>query len=338
MKRILLCTFVISLLLSTLVLSICAPKAAAAQVPKSVVLASNPTGSTFYIFAAGIAKVAGQHQPILVKHMASEGPGAWLPMLATGEVQFGIQNIVDAGFAYRGTFGYKEAYPNLRMAFIVLYNTYAMGVRANSDMRRIQDLRGKRIGSDYKAHLGTVLLLEASLANGGLTWADVVKVPTLSAISAMKEATEGRLDSAYYSIGSSHIKELEARHGARIIPYDQSPEAVARTKKACPGVDIVPALEDSTGVKKGDGLMAININLMTSENVSEEVVYHMVKAVWENYKELKPIHPAFETTTQERMLSTLATVPYHPGAIKFYKEKGVWTSKMEELQKDLFKR
>lgn len=336
MKRLLVCLIVTIFLLSGLLISSCAPKAPPV-LPKSVAIGANPAGTSFFVYAAGIAEVAGKRVPFLVKHMPMEGPTAWLPMLATGEAQFGIQNMVDAGHAYRAQFGYKEAYPNLRIAFVALYSTYGLAVRGDSGIKTIPDLRGKKVCAEYKAHLVALVLSEAELANAGLTWADVVKVPTLSAASSLTDVIGGRADAGYASVGMAALKELEAKYGARVLPIDPSPAAVARMKKACPGVDIAQETEDSAGTKKGDWHLALNVNLMVGENVGEQVVYEMVKAIWENYKELAPVHPAFKTTAPEKMVSTAFSVPFHPGAIKFFKEKGVWTSDIDKLQKELLK-
>ena len=61
----------------------------------------------------------------------------------------------------------------------------------------------------------------------------------------------------------------------------------------------------------------------------------MVKVLGKNYKELGPVHPLLKEWTPERFVSKEARIPYHPGAIKFYRERGAWTDEMERLQKEL---
>lgn len=79
-------------------------------------------------------------------------------------------------------------------------------------------------------------------------------------------------------------------------------------------------------------LWAYDIYLVSRAELPDDAVYQMVKALWENYKEFAPIHPLLKEWTPERFVSKEARIPYHPGAVKFYKERGAWTSEMEKLQ------
>jgi len=74
---------------------------------------------------------------------------------------------------------------------------------------------------------------------------------------------------------------------------------------------------------------------IASENLSEEAVYAITKALWENHKEFPAVHKLFKKCVPGNFVSEKATIPYHPGAIKFYKEKGAWTADMDKLQKEL---
>jgi len=65
------------------------------------------------------------------------------------------------------------------------------------------------------------------------------------------------------------------------------------------------------------------------------VAYQIVKTLWEHDKELGAIHVRLKDWTNDRFVSSKATVPYHPGAVKFYQEMGVWTGDMAKLQQNL---
>ena len=82
-------------------------------------------------------------------------------------------------------------------------------------------------------------------------------------------------------------------------------------------------------------VMGKDITLVASERLSDDIAYHITKALWENYQELAPIHPRLKFWTPDRFASVRAVVPYHPGSIKLYQEKGVWTKELEEHQKKL---
>jgi TRAP-type uncharacterized transport system substrate-binding protein len=71
--------------------------------------------------------------------------------------------------------------------------------------------------------------------------------------------------------------------------------------------------------------------------VNEKTIYTLVKVWWDNMSELQTIHPLFKRWTKETQALTNFTVPYHPGAIQFYKEAGVWTAKQDVRLKEICK-
>ena len=81
--------------------------------------------------------------------------------------------------------------------------------------------------------------------------------------------------------------------------------------------------------------VAFDICLTSSMAASDTVVATVIKAVWDNIEKLPPLHPAFKEWTRERAVDPDVTIPYHPGAISFYKEQKLWSPKMDEVQKKL---
>jgi len=78
-----------------------------------------------------------------------------------------------------------------------------------------------------------------------------------------------------------------------------------------------------------------DIYFLSHKRATEQVVTTVLKAIWDNVDKLPPLHPVFKEWTQERAASPDVTMPYHPAAIQFYKERGLWTAKMDEAQKKL---
>jgi hypothetical protein len=80
------------------------------------------------------------------------------------------------------------------------------------------------------------------------------------------------------------------------------------------------------------------IYLAANKNLSDDAVYEVTKAAWQNQKELESIHPIFKEWTHNNIVSQDVAIPYHPGAIRFYKEAGAWSDAMDGLQKQLLSR
>jgi uncharacterized protein len=71
--------------------------------------------------------------------------------------------------------------------------------------------------------------------------------------------------------------------------------------------------------------------------VPAEVVYQVLKATWQNVDKLAPLHPWLKGWNHKQMFWAKPSVPYHPGAVRFYKEQGVWTAETEERQQGLLR-
>ena len=87
------------------------------------------------------------------------------------------------------------------------------------------------------------------------------------------------------------------------------------------GASVVKA-EAATGVRGDTNIIGYPLHLLTSTKVNERTVTAMLKAWWDNHAELQTIHPLFKQFTKDVQAITNFTIPYHPGAVKFYKEVG----------------
>src|SRR5947199_7796711 len=133
--------------------------AADAQLPREVTLATNPPGTTYYAVASGLAKVVSGAAGLQMVVQPYSGTSTMLPLLNTGEVDFGLVNAVDMGLSYRGP-NYKVGgrnpfphAPNLRLVMRGSPLLVGLLVRKDSPIKTIQDIKGKRVTGEYPAHL-----------------------------------------------------------------------------------------------------------------------------------------------------------------------------------------
>jgi TRAP transporter TAXI family solute receptor len=314
------------------------PKVIAEPLPKTIVFGGNVPGSLFYVMAAGMAKTISAHTGMKVE-VFPQGGTVWYPMLEAGEVDFGIQVPDDILTAYKGEAIYKKPTggKGFPLRTLMLGSPLAVGliVPGNSDIKDLKDIRGKRMPVDYGAFYSATLTILGLLANAGLTVSDVKGLTVTTYVDGVRTLIEGRSDLTMGSVGSGITKELKTARGARYLDLDKSPEAIARMKQVHPGYYPIEVKPGPAGLDRVTTLMGKDITLVCDQRLSEEVAYHITKALWENYKELAPMHPRLKFWTPNRFASTRAVVPYHPGSIKWYKEQGVWTKELEEHQKEL---
>lgn len=323
-----------------------ATPSAAKELPKSLTLGTNPVGSLYYTMGAGFAKVVGDHTRMKVQ-VLPQSATVWYPMLASGEVDFGLAASSDASVAYSGKAIYQKAtkgkgYRDLRILMHGSPMKMSMVVLGDSGIKTGKDLKGKKVNLKFGAHFSVHLNQLAMLSNFGLTPKDIKATAASSYVDGVRAIMEGRTDASEGSVGSGVIEELAASpHGAYFIPLDSSPEAVERMRNIkkydlhIPEFYVTSVKAGPAGIDEDKMMFAYPISLVCGNKLSDEVAYEITKAVWNNHKALGPIHPRLKDWTPDRYVMTNTSIPYHPGAIKWYKEKNAWSDEMEKRQQKL---
>jgi TRAP transporter TAXI family solute receptor len=333
MKKI--CFARLAIVFTALILS-AAPVLAAEQ-QRSATLATHAVGSLYNALGTGIATVVSRHTPMIVRVQPFAGPPAWLPSMNAGETDMGVLTSADAVTSYKGIILYKKPYKNSRILVVGGALQLSFYVPKESPAETVADLKGKRIPTDYPGTPIVMLSSTAALATAGLTYNDIVKVPVSDLQSGAQAFMEGRADAGWHSVGSPAVEEANARKGGvKFLSVISTPEGAKKMGEVYPGSypSIVKA-GSVTGVPRDTAVLTNDIYLVAAKEFSEEAAYNTVKALWEFNEELGAAYPALKAWRRERMLSKNAFIPYHPGAIKFFKEKQAWTKELEALQSRL---
>jgi len=308
-----------------------------AQLPRSATLGTHATGTGFNSIGIGIATVASRHTPISVRVQPSAGPPAWLPAMDRGETDMGVLTSADAVTSYKGIVLYKKPYRNSRILVVggALYVGFI--VAKESPIETVADLKGKRVPSDFPGIPIVRLNATALLASADLSFNDVVKVPVSDLVANYQAFLEGRTDAAWHSVASPGVEEANARRGGvKFISAPSTPEAARKMGEIAPGTyPSVRKTGSATGIVKDTPLMTTDTYLIATKDLSEEAAYQLVKALWDYNEELGATHPILKDWQRDRMISEKAFIPYHAGAIKFFKEKQLWSKEMEALQAKL---
>jgi uncharacterized protein len=303
------------------------------NLPRTIAIGTNPAGTGAHALGSGLAAVASKATPVSGKVQPYNGPNAWMTLLDNGELEFGIINILDSYMAATGTGNYKKAYHSIRVVQGGVF-PFPVGlvVRDKSDIKQVSDLKGKRMAWDFGGHAINQTWQNAMLDIGGVKGSDVTQVRFSNLNEAVRAVAEGKVDSSISALGIGLVEEVNAMEPIRFINLPDTEAANNYLSKY--GAMIVKAPK-STGVKGETHVIGYPLQLVSSTKVSEKTVYTMVKAWWDNLAELQTLHPLFKRWTKEHQALTNFTVPYHPGAIKFYKEVGVWTDKQEARLKEI---
>ena len=306
-----------------LIAALCFASAAQAQ---TVGIVTTPAGSFSNSAGQAIAKVLVDKAKLrtVVQAQASTG----FDEVETGAADFNLTNSFDGTFYTTGTGEYQGqgAKPTMRYAGALIPYRVAMHVRADSPIKTIADLKGKRVSSEFNAQKTIARIIEAHLANAGLTWKDVNGVPSPNVVRQAEDFMSGKVDVMFFALGSAAIKQANAAvGGVRVLEVDTAPAAIKRAQALIPGAYViqVPPHPSIEGVSKPTNLIAFDMVLMTNAKVKDDVVYRTVKALHENKQELVATFPPFALFQPQNMGKPLQDVRFHSGAEKFFKEAGL---------------
>ncbi|NNF98934.1 MAG: TAXI family TRAP transporter solute-binding subunit [Desulfobacteraceae bacterium] len=246
--------------------------------------------------------------------------------ILAGDLEFGVAQSDRQYQAVKGIADWSDKGPqeDLRAVFSIHAETVDLIAAVDAGINSIQDLKGKRInvgnvGSGYRQNA-----IDALEANG-LNFESDFHAESLKAAEAPGLIQDGRIDAAFYTVGHPSGYYKEATAGTRKVKFIPIPNAEALVEKypyyaaAKTLMSNYPGAENTEEAVETFGVKA---TFVTSAKVSDEVVYAIVKEVFENFETFKKLHPAYAGLTKESMLAGLSA-PIHPGAMKYYKEAGL---------------
>ncbi|WP_167647877.1 TAXI family TRAP transporter solute-binding subunit [Mameliella alba] len=300
--------------------------AATAQV---VTVASGAQGSLAYNTGQAVAKVANE-AGIIARTQPLVG---YLPLINSGEVDFGFSNGVEAEYAYTGTGNYDRAHPNMRLVGTMFPLTTSIMAPCDLGLTSVADLKEQagdlRIASEYTSSTIIPFYIAGGLANAGLGYDDFQQVPVASFVAGINALGDELVDVALVSLnsgaGQQAAVKLQDRGGLCYISLDNSEAGQAAFKEFLPAGNIVtlPQNDKINGLQDyGANLMAIPWVLLTNGDVDDDLVYEMTKAVVEGKEALKASFGAFARADAATM-APASEVPYHPGALKYFEEAGI---------------
>jgi TRAP transporter TAXI family solute receptor len=347
----------------------CAPAANTANNPAptdaqstEVSAAPEPTGVTIENYAGQI--VIGTHEvgtggyqnvALMIEGMATKFPTLQIRSLPSGTestrayyARLGDAQAFTTGgatplYLQEGINGFDTAEwgpQEIGSIFYAPHNGYALGVTAKSDIQQVSDLKGKTVAIT-PASPSTVTSTAAMLAFGGLTWDDVVPYEVASSALGYEALANGKVDACFYNITASKAYEqLGLPDGLRFLQFPASDtEGWARVHATSP-------IEIPKLAYKGAGVDAASpIEVMSSAypvlvawlNVDADTIYVLTKAIWESRDEWaakdETMAQSFTMDMQWELWKG-DTVPMHAGAVRYYKEIGVWTDEFEQINNE----
>jgi hypothetical protein len=287
-----------------------------------VSLATGGTGGTYYPIGGGIADIVSRNVDGL--QMTAETGNASvanLNLIGTNQIEMAlVQNDV-AYFAYNGEMMFDEPYKNVRAIATLYPETIQVVAMKDSGVKTIHDLPGKRVsvGAPGSGVLADVQLIFRVL---GYKFGDM-DTDFLDFNNTADRMKDGQLDVGFVVAGwpTAAIMDLATRHDITLVEFDESFIDDLNSKYPFFTKNVVPA-GTYNGVDKDTVTAAVQAMWVCDADMSEDAVYKITKAFWENVEDLYQVHSKGKLVTIETALDGVS-VPVHPGAARYYREIGL---------------
>lgn len=293
-----------------------------------IAVSTLPPGAINHAQAQVIAKVMQENSDLQTRVISFNSPAAILGAVEAGQADMALSSSDESTVAFTGTEDYRgKAMKNLRVAFTIMPFAVGLIVRKDSNIRTVADLKGKRFGTGWQGFKQGIPLADAMFATAGYSLKNMDGVPVSTLLRAADDFKAGKTDAFMFAVGGPKVAEIHAAvGGVRFLSFDHSPEATKRmqaVRKAYRPVLVNP-LPHYAGVESPTWLMGYHILILTSAKATDETVYKAVKAIHGKKAELAKGHPSFGAFSDAGMATQFDDLQYHPGAVKFFKEAGIW--------------
>ena len=302
---------------------------AGAATAETTTFASLPQGTLINAQVTMLSKLLLEHTKLKVRAVPMNGADATLRATNGGESDLTLSDVTLVSAAMQGEEAFKgHPLKNVRAVVKLLTFTVGVVVPKDSPIKTVQDLKGKRMPVGWNAFPQGRALLTAMLATGGLTVSDIKGVPTPELIRAAEDLKTGKVDASIYAAEAPKMKEVDAAIGVRFINLPDTPAALKAVKAVREDFYLAkrqprPGL---TGVLAPTTMLAFDLAIVAGTHVSDDAAYQVAKTLYEHGAELKKMSPVFGSFNPKDMAKKFSILEYHPGAIKFYKEQGLWPS------------
>jgi TRAP transporter TAXI family solute receptor len=306
-----------------------AAAAASAQEGQFITIGTGGVTGVYYPAGGAICRLvnAGRKEHGIRCSVESTGGSVYnVNTMRQGELDFGIVQSDVQYNALKGLgaeFEGQGPFEGLRAVFALHPEPFTLLARADSGIETFEDLKGKRVNVSNPGS-GSRATFDVLMERKGWTLEDFALASELKSAEQSQALADNNVDAIAFIVGhpNGSIQEATTTVDANLIPVS-GPEVDALveenpyySKAVIPG-GMYPGNPDDTET------FGVGATFVTTAEVSEEAVYQLVKAVFENFEDFKKLHPAFAKLEKEEMMSAGLSAPLHPGAEKYYKEAGL---------------
>jgi TRAP transporter TAXI family solute receptor len=246
--------------------------------------------------------------------------------IRNGDLDFGVAQSDWQYHAYNGT--RPDTLPDgkfddLRAVFSVHPEPFTVVSRADANLKTFDDLKGKRVNIGNPGS-GQRATMEVVMEKMGWTKADFALASELQSAEQAAALCDNKIDAFVFTVGhpAGNIEEAATTCDVTFATVKNATIDQLVADNPFYAYATIPA-GMYKGLDEDVTVFGVGATFISSTKTSDEVVYQVVKAVFENFDRFRRLHPAFANLTKEDMISKNISAPLHDGAVKYYKEAGL---------------
>ncbi len=301
--------------------------AANAQDQKFVSIGTGGVTGVYYPTGGAICRLVNKNRKEHGIRCSAESTGGSVYNINTikaGELEFGVAQSDWQFHAYNGTSKFADAgkFEALRAVFSVHPEPFTLIVRKGSGIDSFEGLKGKRVNVGNPGS-GQRATMEVVMEAFGISMDDFSLASELKGSEMAQAICDDKIDAMIYTIGhpAAAVNEAASTCDVELVTVAGAPIDKLIADNPYYRVASIPA-----GMYKGSdnetNTFGVGATFVSSSDVPADVVYVVVKAVFDNFDDFKKLHPAFANLKEEQMISDGLSAPVHDGAMKYYKERG----------------
>lgn len=304
---------------------------ASAACAQQVAIATSNPGSIYHSSGQVIAKLLSEKAGVKATIQAFASPNVFVPAVDAGEIQLGLANIAELSLALEGKEYFAgRPYKNLRAVALAYPLRSVVFVRKDSGIKNYADLRGRTAVDGFTSQKIILPLLDAMYATVGLTRSDMKAVQVPNVVGGADAFVAGKAEMFFFALGAAKPREVDAAVGGiRVLSLANTPASLAAIRKHFPWgyLRLEQPSPGNIGVIEPSYSLAYDALVFGSTKTSDNTAYQVAKIMYENAEAMGKAFPPFKLFDPKTMAKESGPLQFHPGAVKFYKEVGIWTGK-----------
>lgn len=314
-----------------------APGAAFAQ-SNQITIGTQPVGTAFNAVGTAMAQVFVEELGVRATAQPYAGNTVYSPLVNNGELTLALTTTYALGLDAAGTAN-APAMSNLRAVARVWRLPYGYMVRKDSGLASIADLKGKRVVVDIRGAASLKETNEFMLAAGGVDVFEVMVVDVASLPQGVQAVVDGTVDATTIAVPTAAVQEANATvsGGVRFLDIAGPNATQAFLSERAPGLTLLEIKGGSmAGVSEDVTLLALETVLYTSAQLSDEEVGRILGALHKRWAGLQGQFPFLNSVQTAGFVDAASmAIPYHQGAVAYFKAAGTWTDEAEARQQEL---